>query len=63
MLVGSLKASNLYRMEFKDNQLINREIIIECLARIRDIEQSPEGDIYLLLEHKAGGQIVRIIPD
>ena len=38
------------------------EILLEDLARIRDVESGPEGAIYLLLEHGSGGQIVRLVP-
>ncbi len=63
MLVGSLKASAVFRMKFQDALLIDRETIINQLARVRDIEQGPQGEIYLLLEHKSGGQILQVIPD
>ena len=42
---------------------IHRETLIGDLARIRDVESGPDGAIYLLLEHGAGGQIVRLVPD
>ena len=29
---------------------------------LRDIEAGPDGNLYLLLEHSAGSQIVRIVP-
>ena len=62
LLVGSLKGSDVYRFVMKDGELVERETIIEDLARIRDIEIAPSGDILLLLEHAAGGQIVRVTP-
>jgi len=61
-LVGSLKARSLLRIDIENNRLVRREILIAGLGRIRDIEQGPDGDIYLLLEHSAGGQIVRLVP-
>jgi glucose/arabinose dehydrogenase len=39
-----------------------REILLEDLARIRDVETGPDGAIYLLLEHASGGQIVGLVP-
>jgi glucose/arabinose dehydrogenase len=62
IIVGSLKATNLYRMEIKDNKLVHTELLLNNLARIRDIETGPSGEIYLLLEHASGGQIVRLVP-
>ena len=62
LLVGSLKGSDLYRFVIEDGKLVQRETIIEDLARIRDVEIGPDGGILLLLEHASGGQIVRVSP-
>ena len=62
-LVGSLKATELYRFVIEDDKLIHTELLIENLARIRDIQSGPDGTIYLLLEHGSGSQIVRMVPD
>ena len=61
-LVGSLKATELYRFVIEDDRLVHTELLIKDLARIRDIETGPDGNIYLLLEHGSGSQIVRMIP-
>ena len=62
-LVGSLKASELYRIVLDENdRYVRSEVLLKQLARIRDIETGPDGNIYLLLEHAAGGQIVRLVP-
>ncbi len=62
IIAGSLKATNLYRMDIKNNKLVHTEILLKDLARIRDIETAPSGDIYMLLEHADGGQIIRLVP-
>ncbi len=62
-LVGSLKATELYRFVIEDDKLVHTELLIEDLARIRDIESGADGTIYLLLEHGSGSQIVRMIPE
>jgi glucose/arabinose dehydrogenase len=61
-LVGSLKARSLFRIDIENNRLVSRETLFEGLGRIRDIEQGFNGEIYLLLEHTAGGKIVRLVP-
>jgi glucose/arabinose dehydrogenase len=62
-LVSSLKASELYRIELdENNHYVESEVLISQLARIRDIETGPDGYPYLLLEHKDGGQILRMVP-
>ena len=61
-LVGSLKARSLFRVEIEDNQFVAQETLFEGIGRLRDIEQAFNGDIYLLFEHNAGGQVVRLVP-
>ncbi len=62
-LVGSLKARSLFRIVIEDNRLVHRETLLEGFSRIRDIEKAYNDDIYLLLEHNAGSQIVRLVPE
>ena len=62
LVVGSLKATELYRIVLDDDGLVHMEILLEDLARIRDVETGSDGAIYLLLEHASGGQIVRLVP-
>ena len=63
IIVGSLKAAELYRLVIENNQLVHKELLIKDLARIRDVEVGYDGFIYLLLENKAGGEIVRLVPE
>jgi len=62
-IVGSLKATELYRFEIENGALTHSEVLIRNLARIRDVEVTPDGFVYLLLEHESGSQIVRLVPD
>jgi len=62
-IVGSLKATELYRMEVRGDTLVRNEVLIKGLARIRDVATGPDGLIYLLLEHASGSRIVRLVPD
>ena len=62
MLVGTLKATELYRMEVRGDQVVHRELLLTGLGRIRDIAIGPDGLVYLLLEHQAGSRIVRLVP-
>ncbi|MFK7844098.1 MAG: PQQ-dependent sugar dehydrogenase [Rhodothermales bacterium] len=61
LIVGSLKATELYRFVIDGNEIVHKETIIKDFARIRDVEQGPDGTIYLLLEHTDGGHIVRLV--
>lgn len=61
-LVGTLKATALYRVEIRGERHMRTEVLLNDLARVRDIEVGREGVVYLLLEHEAGSQIVRMVP-
>lgn len=62
LLVGSLKAADLYRVRLDGHAYIEQEKLISDLARIRDIEVNAAGEVLLLLEHATGGQIVKLTP-
>ena len=62
LLVGSLKATELYRMEIKADQIVHKETLLTGLGRIRDVAVGRDGLVYLLLEHASGGRIVRLVP-
>jgi glucose/arabinose dehydrogenase len=61
-IVGTLKATELYRFVIEGERVVHRETLLKGLARIRDVEVGPDGLIYLLLEHASGGRIVRLVP-
>ena len=63
LLVGSLKATELYRMVVDGDSVENRETLLSGLGRIRDVETDADGLVYLLLEHDSGGRIVRLVPE
>jgi glucose/arabinose dehydrogenase len=62
MLVGSLKARRLYRMKVVGDDVTEVEVLIDGFARIKDVEQGINGEVYLLIEHDSGGKIVRLVP-
>ena len=62
LLVGTLKATELYRMVLKGNQVVHRETLLSGLGRIRDVGIGPDGLVYLLLEHQSGSRILRLVP-
>ena len=55
--------TELYRVVIDDKKHVHTEILLKDLARIRDVETGPDGLVYLLLEHEAGSQIVRLVPE
>ena len=60
IIAGTLRATDLLRMEVKDNQVVHTEVLLKDLARFRDVALGPKGELYLLLENKAGSMIVRL---
>ena len=62
IIAGTLRATDLLRMEVVDNEVVHTETLLTDLARFRDIEIGPNGELYVLLEHKTGSQIIRIVP-
>ena len=62
LLVGTLKATELYRMVLDGDRVVHRETVLSGIGRIRDIETAADGTILLLIEHKEGGHILRLVP-
>ena len=60
IIVGTLRASDLLRLEVTDHRLVHQETLLEDVVRFRDVEVGPAGEIYLLLEHDSGGQIIKL---
>lgn len=63
IIVGTLRATDLLRLEIRDNKVVHTEVLLKDLARFRDIEVGPKGELYVLLENAAGSRIVRLVPD
>jgi glucose/arabinose dehydrogenase len=63
MLVGTLKAMDLYRMVVEDARVVHVEKLLTGLGRIRDVEVGPDGAVYLLLEHAAGGRVLKLVAE
>jgi glucose/arabinose dehydrogenase/mono/diheme cytochrome c family protein len=62
LLVGTLKATELYRFVLKGDRVVRRETLLQGLGRIRDVAVGRDGLVYLLLEHQSGGRILRLAP-
>lgn len=63
LLVGSLKASTLYRLRVKDGKLVEQEKLITDFGRIRDVSMGSDGWVYVALEHNETGSLWRLVPD
>ena len=48
-------------MEVVDDEVVHTETLLTDLARFRDIEVGPAGELYVLLEHATGSHLVRLV--
>jgi len=60
ILVGALAFRYLNRVELDGNKVVHQEKLLENIGRVRAIEESPDGYIYVAIEAK--GMIVRLLP-
>lgn len=59
LLVGSLKFQYVEHLTLDGKRVTAREKILENIGRVRDVVQSPSGDIYVSVEGKG---IVKLLP-
>jgi glucose/arabinose dehydrogenase len=59
LFVGSLRFEYLERLEIKNNKVIKREKILDSIGRVRNVEQGPDGYLYVGVEGKG---ILKIVP-
>ena len=58
--MGSLRFRNLVRVKLKDGKVIHKEALLNNIGRMRNVEESPDGFIYVSLE--SPGMIIRLVP-
>lgn len=63
LFIGSLVQEELYRVVLDGEQVKVRETLLKGLGRIRNIASGSDGQIYLEIELKTQGVIVRLMPD
>ncbi|UKM64387.1 PQQ-dependent sugar dehydrogenase [Flavobacteriaceae bacterium GSB9] len=57
---GSLKAEELRRIRINDGQVVEQEIILKGMGRIRDVRTGPDGTIYILTDDPA--RLLQMVP-
>ena len=60
LLAGGLASKELHLLEIKDGTVVNDEIILHDVGRVRDVASGPDGYIYLVLN--SPDKIVRLVP-
>jgi glucose/arabinose dehydrogenase len=65
LFIGGLVSTNLVRLTIKDERVVDEERLLKDLQpmpeRIRDVEQGPEGALYLLTDSPQG-RLLKIVP-
>ena len=62
LIVGTLRATDLLRLEIRDDRVVHTEVLLRDVARVRDVAVGPKGELYVLLENAAGSQVIRLVP-
>lgn len=60
ILMGSLRFHNLVRVKLENGKVIHEEVLVNNIGRMRNVEESPDGFIYVSLE--APGMIIKLVP-
>jgi glucose/arabinose dehydrogenase len=50
MLVGGLSGQRLVRLRLAGQRIVRQEDLLRDIGRVRDVEQGPDGLIYLALD-------------
>ncbi len=62
MLVGSMTPGALVRLTFRNGEVSQEERYLGSLKqRVRDVQQGPDGYVYLVTDH-ADGLLLRVVP-
>jgi glucose/arabinose dehydrogenase len=62
LFVGALKGKHLARLQLDGEKIVREEKLMEDVGdRIRDVEQGPDGAIYVLTD-ETKGRILKIVP-
>lgn len=60
ILIGSLRFQYLERVELDGHKVVEQERLLEGIGRVRNVEVSPDGFIYVAVENP--GFIVKLLP-
>jgi glucose/arabinose dehydrogenase len=60
LLIGSLRFEYLERVEIQNNKVVKRETLLPGIGRVRNVQVSPDGYIYVGVENP--GRILKLVP-
>jgi glucose/arabinose dehydrogenase len=56
MFVGGMSGERLVRLRLEGQEVVREEVILQDMGRIREVQQSPDGSIYLAIDGGARSQ-------
>jgi len=59
--VGALKLRHLRRLELRSDSVVAQEVLLDGLARIRDVANGPDGYLYVITDAR-DGRLLRLEP-
>ncbi len=62
IFVGALAGRHIARLVVDGNKIAGEEQLLSNTLRFRDVEQGPDGAIYLLTDEEQDGKILKIVP-
>jgi glucose/arabinose dehydrogenase len=63
IFIGGLASMKLVRLELADDRIVGEEWLLQDRRkRIRDVQQGPDGSIYVLTEAGAQSELLRLGP-
>jgi glucose/arabinose dehydrogenase len=57
---GGLASQELRRLKVEDRKVVEQEVVMKGIGRIRDVRSGPDGAIYVVLNDP--GKIIRMVP-
>jgi aldose sugar dehydrogenase len=61
LLVGALKGQHVARLRLEGGKVVEEEKLFQGIARIRDVKEGPDGNLYLLTD-ESDGALLRVKP-
>jgi len=50
MFVGGMSGERLVRLRLDGQEVVREEVILQDMGRIREVQQGPDGSIYLAID-------------
>ena len=54
MIMASLRSPHLYQLEISEEGLISQKSILSGIGRIRDVNEGPDGNLYVITSNTDG---------